>query len=80
MRLAADIEAAKVSKRQRVADSVAFLARQVGGLRAYTGVEDLAEAAFDESAPNKAARDLVYHLEQIRAELARTDPQAVRLC
>jgi len=71
MRLAANIEAAKVSKRQRVADSVAFLARQVGGLRAYTGVEDLAEAAFDESAPNKAARDLIYHLEQIRGELAR---------
>lgn len=70
-RLAADVESAKVGKRQRVADSVAFLARQVGGLRAYTDVEDLAEAAFDESAPNKAARALVYHLEKIRGELAR---------
>src|SRR5262245_40957992 len=70
-RMAADVQLAKVRRRQRVADSVAFLACHVGDLQVYTDIENLAQAAFDDNVPNRTAKALVYHLERIRGELAR---------
>lgn len=67
---AADINTMKIDRRNRVAGSIAYLSDRAADVRLHNGVDELAEVAFDEVNPDKKAKTIAYHLEQVRNAMA----------